>query len=295
MELRHLRYFVAVAEEENVSKAALRLHVSQPALSRQVRDLEDEIGFSLLERSAKSVRLTEAGRVFLNECRTVLERVETAVETARAAAEGAAGEIHVGYAMSPTVRILPRALRAFQTARPGVRVKLHDLSTEEMLTGLRNASLDLSIMVHAHASMLRGLKSEDLARLPLCLAVAPKHPLAGKKSVKLAEAAKFPFISFNHTEYPDYADLLHDCFAGAVPRIAEEHDSVASLIAAIEAGEGVALVTDSIACVAGNRLALVRIAPAPKPLIVAAVWPESGLSGIAREFLTCAREAAREA
>jgi LysR family transcriptional regulator, benzoate and cis,cis-muconate-responsive activator of ben and cat genes len=296
MELRHIRYFIVVAEEENVSRAALKLHVSQPALSRQVRDLEDELGFLLLERSAKSVKLTEAGRVFLAEARAVLERVDLAVKTARAAAEGAAGEIHVGYAMSPTVRILPKSLRAFQDEMPHLKVKLHDLSTEEMLTGLREGKLDMAIMVHAHAAMLRGLNSHDLSRQTICLAVAPKHPLSAKESVTLAEAAKFPLVSFNPTEYPDYGDMLNDTFSPAkiTPRIGEEHDSVASLIAAVEAGDGVALVTESLACIAGPRLKLLRISPAPKPLVVAAVWPESGLSPAGQRFLACAKKAALE-
>src|SRR6266702_1692392 len=107
MELCHLRYFVAVAEAENVTRAATKLHVSQPALSRQIHDLEDEIGFPLLERSAKSVRLTEAGRTFLTEARAVLQRAEEAVVAARTIATGASGELHVGYAPSLTARILP--------------------------------------------------------------------------------------------------------------------------------------------------------------------------------------------
>src|SRR5260221_10545335 len=106
MELRHLRYFVAVAETENVSRAALKLHVSQPGLSRQIRDLENELGFSLLTRSAKSVRLTEAGKTFLAEARAVLRRAEEAVNAARAVATGGR-ELHVGYAPSLTARILP--------------------------------------------------------------------------------------------------------------------------------------------------------------------------------------------
>src|SRR3974377_542890 len=110
MELRHLRYFVAAAEAENVSKAALRLHVSQPALSRQIRDLEGELGFPLFERSAKSVRLTEAGRSFLRAARAFLERGEEAVRAARAIATGSRAELHIGYAPSPTVRIMPPIL-----------------------------------------------------------------------------------------------------------------------------------------------------------------------------------------
>src|SRR3974390_2431677 len=104
MELRHLRYFVAAAEAETGSRAAGRLHVSQPALSRQIRDLEEELGFSLFERSAKSVRLTAAGKAFLTEARAVLQRADEAVTTARAVAAGGQTELHVGYAPSPTVR-----------------------------------------------------------------------------------------------------------------------------------------------------------------------------------------------
>jgi DNA-binding transcriptional LysR family regulator len=147
MELRHLRYFVAVAEAENVSRAALKLHVSQPALSRQIRDLEDELGFLLLERSAKSVRLTDAGKTFQAEARAVLQRVDEALKTARAVAAGGRGELHVGYAPSLTVRILPPTLRAFQAGSPNVRVLLHDLSTEEMLARLRDGTLQNSCAI----------------------------------------------------------------------------------------------------------------------------------------------------
>src|SRR5438876_8337493 len=101
MELRHLRYFVAVAEAENVSRAALKLHISQPGISRQIRDLEDEIGFQLFQRTAKSLKLTEAGRVFLAEARAVLQRADEAVKRARAAT-GGSGELHIGYAPSLT-------------------------------------------------------------------------------------------------------------------------------------------------------------------------------------------------
>ncbi len=118
MELRHLRYFVAAAEAENVSRAALKLHVSQPALSRQIRDLENELGFELLERTAKSVSLTDAGRVFLKEARSVLQQAEDAVKKARATANGGHEELNVGYSPTPTARILPPTLRVFQTAMP---------------------------------------------------------------------------------------------------------------------------------------------------------------------------------
>ena len=108
MELRHLRYFVAVAEMENVSRAALKLHVSQPALSRQIRDLEDEIGFSLLERTAKSVRLTDAGRKFLDNARALLQNADEAVTKARGVASAETTDLHVGYSLTPFAEILPK-------------------------------------------------------------------------------------------------------------------------------------------------------------------------------------------
>src|SRR5580765_8087345 len=195
MELRHLRYFVAVAETENVSRAALKLHVSQPGISRQIRDLEDEIGFQLFERSAKAIKLTNAGKSFLTEARAVLQRADEAVKTARAIATGEVGELHVGYAPSPTSRILPPTLRAFQLESPNVRVKLHDFSTEEMLAGLRDGKLQIAFVVRLTPAMLVGLGFEELARDTVCLAVAPKHRLGGRRSVTLAEVAREPLIT----------------------------------------------------------------------------------------------------
>src|SRR5215471_10830047 len=177
MELRHLRYFVAAAEAQNVSRAALKLHVSQPALSRQIHDLEEELGFALFERSAKSVHLTEAGRAFLTEARAVLQRADDAVKTARAVAVGG-GELHVGYAPSPTARVLPRALRAFHVEFPKVKVKLHDLSSEEMLAGIREGGLALALMVRPNKKLLQGLAFEEVARDSMCLAVPPNHQYA---------------------------------------------------------------------------------------------------------------------
>jgi len=294
MELRHLRYFIGVAEEENVSRAALKLHVSQPALSRQIRDLEEELGFLLLERSARSVRLTEAGRAFLTEARAVLQRAEDAVKAARAIATGGRGELHVGYAPSLTARILPQALRAFQAELPNVHVKLHDFSTEEMLAGLREGKLQIAFVVRLTPALLRGLRFEELARDSICLAVAPKHPLAGRRTVSLAEVAREPLITYSRKDYPDAHENLAAMFAAikSKPRIAEEHDSVSSLIAAVEAGNGVAIAPQSLTCTAGPRLKLIPLSPAPDPLVIGAAWAKNGLTAAAERFLKCAKETA---
>jgi LysR family transcriptional regulator, benzoate and cis,cis-muconate-responsive activator of ben and cat genes len=294
MELRHLRYFVAVAEAENVSRAALKLHVSQPGISRQIRDLEEEIGFQLFERSAKSLKLTSAGKTFLTEAHAVLQRADEAVKTARAIATGEQGELHVGYAPSPTSRILPPALRAFQLESPNVRVKLHDFSTEEMIGGLREGKLQIAFLVRPTAGMLRGVHFEEILRDAICLAVAPKHSLARRRTVTLADVVSEPIVIYSRAEYPEAHEELTEMFAHSKtkPRIAEEHDGVASLIAGVESGNGVALVPKSIACIAGPRLRLVRIQPAPPPLIIGAAWSKEGLAPAAERFLKCARQVA---
>lgn len=295
MELRHLRYFIAVAEGENVSRAALKLHVSQPALSRQVHDLEREIGFGLFERGAKSLRLTEAGRVFLSEARAVIERAEEAVRNARAVAEGIRGEIHVGYAPSLTLQILPKALRAFQARLPNVRVALHDLSTEEMLSLLREGVLHVALVARPMTGMLRGLHFEELARYPMCVAIPPSHPLGRKRTVTQEQALREPLIAYNRRDYPEYHKQLERIFAGVgrKPSIAEEYDGVTSLVAAVEAGHGFALVPGCLACMVGPRLKLVPVTPALDPVTVGIAWRQEKQDPATSHFVECAKEAAR--
>ena len=291
MELRHLRYFVAVAEAENVTRAATKLHVSQPALSRQIHDLEAEIGFPLLARSAKSVRLTEAGRTFLTEARAVLQRAEEAVAAARARAGGMAGEIQVGYAPSLTVQILPQALRIFSAEFPGVRVMLQDLSTEEMLAQLHAGKLPLALMVQPTKKTLRGLRFEELARYPLQVAVAPAHPLARSRSVSLEKLAGEKLIGYSQKDYPEYHDEVAALFqtVGRKPQIVQEHDGVTSLIAAVESGRGVALVPSCVACMVGPRLKLIPLTPSGPPIVVGAVVREGAVPAIVEKFIAAAR------
>ena len=186
---------------ENVSQ--LKLHVSQPALGRQIRDLEDEIGFLLLERTAKSVRLTAAGRVFLNHARALLRNVDEAVKKARAVATAEPRELHVGYSPAPVAEFLPKALRAFQRAMPNVHVRLHDVSHEAILDGLRRGRFEIGLIVRPpKASALSDLRYEELFHERLCLAVSPQHPFARRQSVPLAEAVSEPLIGLTREDLP---------------------------------------------------------------------------------------------
>jgi DNA-binding transcriptional LysR family regulator len=293
MELRHLRYFIAVAEQENVSRAALKLHVSQPGISRQIHDLEEEISVQLFERSAKALKLTDAGRKFLDEARAVLQRADDAVKNARAVASGVGGELHVGYSPSLTIQILPRALRAFQEKFPRTRVSLHDMSTEEMLSGLRTDKLHVALTIKAPRRMLRGLQFRELARYPTCVALAPKHPLAKSKMVSLKQLSREPLIAYSRNEYPEYHDMLDELFEGLrMPHVAEEHDGVISIIAAVESGRGFALVPGCVQSMAGPRVKLVPLDPAPPPLPVGATWKAD--TEIIRKFIESAAEGGKK-
>jgi len=215
VELRHLRYFVAVAEAENVLRAATqKLHVSQPAVSRQIRDLEDELGAQLFERTGKSVRLTEAGFLFLKEARAVLERTDEAVRSVRAFAQAGETELHVGYTPALRVQIVSPTLRAFQREMPKVHVKLHDWSNEKIVTGLRDGRLQLAFTVRpSKRGESRDLRFEELLREQVRLAVPPTHPFAQRRSVSLADAAKEAFVGLTREDFPDYNAYLAAIFA----------------------------------------------------------------------------------
>lgn len=293
MELRHLRYFVAVAEEQNITRAAARLHVSQPPLSRQIRNLEEELGIALFEREANAVRLTEAGRVFLAEARIILQRSENAVETARAVAGGKQGEIHVGYAPSLTVELLPRALKYFHVSNPGVRVQLHDLSTQEMLHGLRNGKLNAALLVRVPPKSLRGLVFEELQRHPVSVAMHPKHPLARARRVGLEQVAKERLVAFTMADYPEHQAWIAGLFAPlkCSPKIVEEHDSITSLIAAVESGRGVAVLAQPLKGLASPRLKIRPLQPAPPPLGVGIAHCRKYHSAATDDFIAAARRA----
>jgi len=293
MELRHLRYFVAVAEEQNVTRAAARLHVSQPPLSRQIRDLEDELGVALFDHGAKAVRLTEAGKVFLTEARAVVLRADEAVQMVKAVANGQRGEIHVGYAPSLTVEFLPRALKLFQEANPGVRVQLHDLSTQEMLRGLRDGKLHVALLIRVSPKVLAGLVFEELRHLAVCVAVHPAHPLARRRKIGLEQVAAERLITLTLADYPEYHAWLSDLFAPLKrsPQIAEEHDSATSLIVSVEAGRGVALVQQDFDCFTGPRLKVRPLTPAPPPFVVGVAYRKDANSPAAKNFIAAAKSA----
>jgi DNA-binding transcriptional LysR family regulator len=262
MELRHLRYFVVVGELLSFTKASAQLRIAQPALSRRIQDLEDEIGVDLLKRSPRGVSLTAEGKLFLEKTRSLLKLAEESVEQVRALARGQFGELHIGYSPSPTVEILPPALAEFQKAFPHVNILLHDASRRELVDGLQDGTLELAIMPDAANSQTAGIEFEVLRAYPICVALAPTHPFARLKSIPLEKLANEPIVGFSRKDYPEYYPFIERLFLplGVKPRIAVECDSASSLITAVETGRGVALSILVFKIVTGKRLAFRPIA-----------------------------------
>jgi DNA-binding transcriptional LysR family regulator len=293
VELRHLRYFVAVAEMENVSRAATqKLHVAQPSLSRQIRDLEDEVGAQLLERTPKSVRLTKAGRAFLQEARAILKHAEEAVLKARAIA--GKQELAVGDWPLGTGRIMPALLHAYQQAMPNVHVKLHDWTVDQNIAGVRDGRLELAILVApVRGNPLVELRFEELTTARVCLAVSCNHPFARRRSVSLSEAAREPFIGLIREKYPRYEEYVAAIFASVKdkPRFVEEHDGWAGVYSAVAAGTGVATSSDTFSHLCNDRVRQLRLTPEPNRVSIGIITRKGKVSPAAEKFCQCAKKA----
>lgn len=274
MELRQLRYFVAVAEAGNISRAAQKMFLTQPALSRQIRALEDEIGQCLLERRAHSIRLTPVGQALLREVRGLLEHAEQVLERVRHA--GRTVRLRVGYAPSLAAGILSAAVGGFTQAHPEARVELFDLATQEMLGGLEADRLDVAVTVGQQRET-RGLVWTPLARTAWRVAVNRNHPLARRKRITPTEVASEPLLVFCQRDYPEYGELITGWLRAHKQRarIAGEYDGVDSLLAAVEAGLGVAVVTTRTADRIPKQIQLRPLVSAPDPVCIVAGHRES--------------------
>jgi len=278
---------------ENVSRAATqRLHVAQPSLSRQIRDLEDEVGVQLLKRTAKSVRVTEAGRAFLEDARAILRLADEAVLKVR----GIAGiqELRVGDWPLGTGRIMPRLLRTYQQAMPNVHVRLHDWAVDQNIDGVRDGRLELAILVAPlKANALADVRFQELATARVCLVVSRDHPFARRPSVSLGDAAREPFIGLMREKYPRYEEYVAAIFArvNSKPRIVEEHDGWSGLFSAVGGGAGVAISSDAFSYLFGDGVKLLRLTPEPKRVSIGIITRKGKLSPAAEKFCQCAKEA----
>jgi len=276
MELRHLRYFVAVAEALNVTKAATRLHLAQPALSRQVADLEEELGVDLLRRTSHGVLLTAEGKLFLEESRAILKRADESVAKVRALARGELGELQVGYVPPLDLHILPGALAEFQKTTPGVKVVLHDLGTDELCRELRNGTLHLALMMQPSEELIVGIEFEEIGRYPFFVAMAVGHALTRLKAISRETLAQQPLVVLDRRRNSEFHRILKRVFAPLPPNIASESDSVNSLITEVGAGRCVAVVSQLFKEAFGRRLVYRRLLNAEAAMCIGIARAKNG-------------------
>ena len=225
----------------------------------------------------------------------VLERTDEAVKNVRAFAQTGETELHVGYSPLPGAQLMPAALRAFQQAMPKVHVRLHDWSSEQIAVGLREGRLKVALVARPlKRGALGDFRFEELLREHIRLAVSPNHSFAQRRSVSLADAARQPFVGLTREDFPDYHGYLATLFAPVKnkPRVIEEHESITSVISAVEAGTGVAVAVEGLGYTFGNRVKLVRLTPEPKPLSFGIAARKGRLSPATEKFWQCARDAA---
>jgi DNA-binding transcriptional LysR family regulator len=290
MELRHLRYCIAVADERHFGRAAARLRIAQPPLSRQIQDLERELGFSVFERSSRGVSLTAAGEVFVAHARRIFDDLEVGIRDARRALAGETGRLVVGYLASLQYSGITGLLRAFRARRPGVEIALREMPPQQQIEALKEARIDVGFV---RAPFEEPTLAWSLVRKEELLVALPRgHHLARRATIDLAELAREPFVFFPRRRGPSFFDhVMRLCAAaGFSPRIVQEAPQldVASLVAA---GFGVSIVPSSIRNVGGKGLLLRRIAGAPAADLLVA-WRADDRSPALAELLAFVRSEA---
>ncbi len=241
IELRHLRYFVAVAEELHFGRAAMRLHLAQPPLSQQIRRLEDLLGYALFLRTSRSVALTIAGEAFLHRARRTLRNVQRDIDEIRSVGRGEVGSLHIGFVGSGMLTTLPAIFRTYSEAYPLVRLHLHESFTSRVLEGLENGTLDAGIL--RDGDPVDGLKVTTLFSEPFVAVLPANHPLATRKRISAAALRDEPFIYYPRTagtrafEKPLSLCEQH----GFRPHIAQEASHWLTILQLIGAGLGVSI------------------------------------------------------
>lgn len=246
IELRHLHYFIAVAEELHFSRAAERLHISQPPLSQQIRALEEQLGVKLFERTKRQVQLTEAGEVFLERSYLLLEQLEQAIEVTQRIGRGEVGRLAIAFVDSATYTVLPDILSVFREQFPAVELRLHEMTTAQQIQALHLKQVDIGIVRSAIREP--GLSVECLLQESLVLALPQTHPLCAHNKVSLSTLASESFILFPAKLGPVFYEQIIDMCqqAGFRPKVAQEAVQMQTIIGLVAAGLGIAFVPTSM-------------------------------------------------
>ena len=294
MELRHLRYFVAVAEDEHYGRAARRLRVAQPALSAQIQDLEHEIGCQLFDRLPRGVRLSAAGKVFLEDCRRILQEVSEATVRAERTARGLTGTLRVGFTESASWHgLVPDSLRDFRRGHPEADLQLHSQLSVDQVEAVRSGRLDAGF-VYVPVSDPE-IAQIAVATHQVVLATPRRHPVSKVKRLRLRDLAETDFVWFPRRRHPGHYDrLLEACARGGLanPRIVQEAVDQATMLSLVSCGLGVAFVTDATRWRCPREVVLRRVVDLHLPLPVSLIWRKDNRSPLLARFVADVRELA---
>lgn len=288
MELRHLRYFVGVGEEQHFGRAAVRLHIAQPALSRQIQDLEKEVGFPLFDRLPRGVKLSAAGKLFLEDARRILGEVQEATRRAQRVASGLAGTIRVGFVESISWHgVVPEFFRRFREKHPDAELIPIPMLSLAQVEAVRLGRLDVGFIVSMNA-LGKEFGQRLVAQHRIVLAAPKRHPLTRQTRVRLSDLNDLPFICFPRRANPAaYDRLMEACSRGGLksPQIVQEADDHATILSLVACGLGVALVSDSARWQRPTGVALLQIVDLKVSVPFSLIWQKNNRSPLLQRFL----------
>lgn len=290
MELRHLRYFCAVADWQGFSRAANALHISQSAISEQILDLEREIGAQLLNRAQHRISLTPAGEVFLEDARKVLAASEQAVDRARRSARGEIGSLSTAFLVWGASSFLPRVIRDFRHLHPGVRLSLMEMLPAAQSEALLRGTLDVGFTRPLQPPYVGQLRSETLYQDPFIAVLPIDHPLA-RGPLSLGQLANESFVLCERDISPVLFDRITSLCekAGFAPRIIQTSNVLSSVLALVEAGEGVTLIPSSLRHVRYSDLAFCPITEPHGTIELVMAWSPEREGAVQTTFLDFVR------
>lgn len=287
MNIRSLQYFVAVAEELHFTRAAARLHVSQPPLTRHIQKLECLLGSALFKRTRRHVELTPSGAIFYRHAVSILDAIQQAVGDVRRSERGEVGRIVIGFFIGATYRLLPEILRAFRTQAPKVELVLKEMMIAQVPEALAAGEIDVGFLRPPVSNLL--LEARVLLREPLVLAVSQNSRFVQQKQVPLAALSQEPFVMFQPGVSVLYNQIMQACHhAGFVPKIVQQARHPETLVGLVRSGAGVTLVPSSVQLRAGSGVVFKSLAGKLLQTEIAIAWRRGNDSPLLTAFLKVA-------
>ena len=296
MELRHLRYFVMAAAEQSISRAAARLNISQPAVSRQIRDLEEELGVMLFDRDSHGLNLTEPGQTALSHAKDVLRRAGDLKLAMDVFNRPTRETIRIGFIATALPGFLAGAMRRFNQQRSDVCIQIREMSPVEQEKALREGEIDLALLGTPCPQLASEFRVEPILKTPMAIVLPDDHLLSLRKSVDLAELAGEPFVSLHEKNFPGRPALLSDLCgrAGFVADVVQKADGLQEMLGLVAGGAGVGVLPQDASQLPHSGVVFVKMRRPTHTLVSSAVWKREGESRALKEMVDLLKSGAKK-